>query len=178
MFDTPFQIFDFSFIKIFGVLIAIVFLIYRFQVIKLFFNELGNWRSRKIKREADRLKFTRLPDELDEIINKNNVRFTAGTGTVFHLLKVVNAENVYVVYLSLTGGSIKLVDILSKDFESKTVLPKILIENNSAFNFGFTLADNDKTSVHFKILYEDQFNGKNMKEYILFMAESILEEIK
>lgn len=178
MFDAPFQIFDFSFIKIFGILIAIVFLIYRFQVIKLFFDEFSNWRSGKIKREADRLKFTRLPDELDEIINENNTRYTDITRDKFNLFKLVNKENEYVVYLTLTGDPVKLVDIHSKDFEPKTVLPKNLIKNNSTFSFEFALVNPDKTSVQFKILYEDQFAGKHIKEYILFIAESILEEIK
>ena len=178
MFDVPTNIFDVSFIKIFVALTAVVYLIYRFQVIRLFFDEFGKWRKRENKNEADRLKFSRLSAELDQIINNDNIIYSAKTPPEFHLLKIIKTDTVYSVHLTVTGDIIKMTDIGSKDFKLISLEPIQLMDKSLSFSFRFSLADPEKKVVKFIILYEDQFDGKHTREYILFIREKILEELK
>lgn len=178
MFNLPFEIFDISFVKIFGILIAIVFIIYRYQVLKLFFDESGKWKRREKKYKNDRLQFSRLPDELDEIINGEDNQHLPKTETKFHLLRVVNTNDEYLVYLSLTGNAITIIDINSNEFDLITVEPKDLLKNNSSFYFRFTLANPETKSILFRVIYEDQFTVKHKKNFLLSISDLVLKEIE
>jgi hypothetical protein len=178
MIDVPTNIFDFSFIKLFSVLIAIVYLIYRFQLIKLIFEAFSNRRSGESKNESDRLKFSKLQNELDEIINRDNIRYSPETAAEFHLQEVVSTDNESLVHLSVAGAPITIKNILSKDFDLISLEPKELLNMNQSFYFRFSLVNPDNKTVRFIILYEDRYAVKHTKEYILFIREKFIEELK
>lgn len=177
MFNFPIEIFDISFVKVFAALTAIVYIIFRFQVLQLFFKVFSNRSGRGNKYKSEKLKVSRLPDELDEIIEKGNIPYSPGTEIKFHLTSVTKTNNEYQVYLSLTGSAVRIIDISSSEFDLTALGPKQLAGNNSGFYFRFRLAYPDKKEILFKIVYEDQIAVKYSKKYLLSISENILKEI-
>lgn len=177
MFNVLIEIFDISFVKVFAALTAIVYIIFRFQVLQLFFKVFSNWRSGGNKYKSERLKVSRLPDKLDEIIEKGNIPYSPGTEIKFHLLSVTKTNNEYQVYLSLTGSAVRIIDISSSEFDLTALGPKQLSGNNPSFYFRFKLAFSDIREILFKIVYEDQIAVKYSKKYLLSISKNILKEI-
>ena len=137
----------------------------------------SNRRSGGNKFKSERLKGSRLPDELDEIIKKGNIPYSPGTEIKFDLTTVTKTNNEYQVDLSLTGSAVRIIDISSSEFDLTALGPKQLSGNNSSFYFRFKLAYPDKKEILFKIVYEDQIAVKYSKKYLLSISENILKEI-
>lgn len=134
-----------------------------------------NWSRRRDEYEADKNKYSRLPNELDEIINRN--KNPLHTPVKLDLLKVVNRNNQYFVYFSVTSSVITIIDIISKDFNLIMIEPRKFTQNNSPGFFSFTKINSEGNHVKFEIIYEDQYTVKHSKKYLLSLSENILREL-
>jgi len=173
MFDNPF-----SFVKFFGILIAAVYLIYRFRLIMMMIDGFKKWRIGKDKYEADKLKYTKLQTELDNVLINNDILSINKSEIDIQLLKIVKSTNQFFVYLLVVGGAIAIKSITSKDFNLISIEPKGYITNNSSAYFSFTKVNSENNLFVFEIIFEDELIVNHSKKYSLSVSENILKEIK
>lgn len=172
MFDNPYP-----FLKFFGILIAVVFLIYRFQLFITIIEGFKKWRTGKDKYEADKLEYQKLQTQLDEIVNESEMSQLNKSTIKIDLLKIVNSEEQYSVYFSINGGSVIIKSITSKDIKITEIKPEGYIPNKSSAHFSFTKVNTDKNTIFLEVTFEDQFTVNHTKNYVLSISENMLKEI-
>ncbi len=166
-----------SFISIFLILIGVAFLIYRIQVIAEIIKGFDRWMKRKKNYKADKEKYSKLPSELDEILLKDETSNPAGSDVTIQLVKIDRNDNLYLVYFSVSGGSILIDNIVSDDFNLISIEPKAYIEDNSGGHFVFTIIPPEKNSFEFEMTFEDKFATKYSRKYLLSFSENTLKII-
>jgi len=168
---------SYTFVKFFGILIAVVFLIYRFQLIMTVIDGFKKWRSGKDKFDADKNKYLKMQAELDNIVASGEVAKLNKSAVKFELLKIISSENQHTVYFSVDGGSIFIKAITSKNIEVTDFKPAGYIPPKSSAHFVFPKSNNENNSIFLEITFEDQFTVTHKKNFVLSIQENIFKEI-
>lgn len=171
MFDDFKNIFDNSFVRIFGILIGVVYLFYQFQLWGVLSGGFKNWKKREEEFEAEKIKFSKPPDESDYFPE-------TGLKSEVKLLKIIKSDNRYQVYFSIIGNTIAVKDIISNDIKSISFDPKGTITNDTVARLGFTKIYSENNLIRFKIIFEDKFNAIHSKQYLLSISENNLIEME
>lgn len=168
---------EYTFIKYFGILIAVVYLIYRFQLFITIIDSFKKWRTGKDKFDEDKNKYLKMQAELDNIIASKDIEKLNKSAVKFELLKILSSENKYTVYFSVEGGSIFIKSITSKNIQVTEIKPEGYIPNKSSAHFIFNKLNEDNDSVFLEITFEDQFTVTHKKNYVLSVQENIFKEV-
>ncbi len=169
MFDNFPNIFDNSFVKIFGILIAAAYLIYQFQLWSVFSGGFKSWKKREKEFEDEKIKFSKPPDEADYFPDR-------GLKLEAKLIKIIKTDNRYLVYFSIIGNTIAVRDIISNDITSISFDPKGTITNDTVARFGFNKINPENNFIRFNIIFEDKFKSIHSKKYLLSLSENNLIE--
>ncbi len=173
MFDNPYFL-----LKVIGILAGVAFIIYRFQLFSTIISGYTNWKKDKEKYEIDKLKYSLLTDELNEIKNKEENLNNSFSGVViFHLLKLVDSKDKIVIYFSITGGTVSNIEIKSEDLDSITIEPKAFIANNSGGYINFIKNNSAIDEATFEIHYDDERKTRHSKKYLISFSEKKLKEL-
>ena len=165
------------FISIFLILIGLAFLIYRIQVIVEIIKGFDRWMKRKKKYEADKEKYSKPSTEIDEILLKDDISNSPSIDVTIQLLKIDRNNTQYLVYFSVSGGSILIDKIISNDFNLISIEPRAYLEENSSGHFVFTIIPPEKNSVEFEMIFEDKYTTKYSAKYLLSISENTLKKI-
>ena len=171
MFDNPY-----SFVNLFMILIAIAFLIYRFQLIMTIIDGFKDWISRKDKYDKQKRKSLELQIELDKTIANKEVSKLDNSSVKFELLKIVKSENQIAVYFLVDGGPIYIKSITSKNINITEIQPEGYIPDKSSAHFVFKNLNSENGSIFLEITFEDQFTVTHRKNYVLSVQENIFKE--
>ena len=173
MFDSPY-----SFLKIFGILIGIALFFYYFQAVMTAITGFIDWIKRKEKYEADKLKYSQLPNKSDEIVNKkDNLNQKFPESINFHLLKLVNSKDNGEIHFSITGGAISNIEIGSNDLSPIIIEPKTFIANNSSGHIYFAKNNPMIDKVTFWIHFDDAQMIRHSNIYLVSLSEEKLQEL-
>ncbi|MFZ1517263.1 MAG: hypothetical protein WAU11_00720 [Ignavibacteriaceae bacterium] len=171
MFET------YTFVKYFGILIAVVYLIYRFQLIMTVIDGFKKWRTGKDKFDVDKNKYLKMQAELDNIVASGEVAKLNKSTVKFELLKIISSENQHTIYFSVDGGSIFIKSITSKNIVVSEIKPEGYIPPKSSAHFVFSKSNIENGSIFLEITFEDQFTITHKKNYVLSIQENIFKEI-
>ena len=170
--------FGFSFLQIFAILAGIAFFIYYFQVVMTAITGFINWIKRKEKYEADKLKFSQLPNKSAEIVNnKDNLTQKFPESINFHLLKLVNSKDNGEIHFSITGGAISNIEIGSEDLSPIIIEPKTFIANNSSGHIYFAKNNLMIEKPTFWIHFDDAKMIRHSNIYLISLTEEKLQEL-
>lgn len=173
MFDNPYFL-----IKVIGILAGIAFIIYRFQLFSTIISGFTNWKNDKEKYDIEKLKYSRLTNELNEIKNKKESLNNSFSGVViFHLLKLVDSKDKSVIYFSITGGSVSNIEINSADLDLIIIEPKAFIANNSGGYINFIKKNSVIDEATFELHYDDEKMIRHSKKYLISFTEKKLKEL-
>jgi hypothetical protein len=173
MFDSPY-----SFLKIFGILIGIALFFYYFQAVMTTIAGFFDWIKRKKKYEADKLKYSQLPNKSDEIVNKKgNLTQKIPESVNFHLLKLVNSKDNGEIHFSITGGAISNIEIGSEDLSPIIIDPKTFIANNSSGHIYFAKNNPMIDKITFWVNFDDAQMIRHSNIYLVSLTEEKLQEL-
>ncbi|MFN3693662.1 MAG: hypothetical protein ACK4UV_01540 [Ignavibacterium sp.] len=172
MFDNPY-----SFVNWFMFLIAIAFLIYRFQVIMTIIDGFKDWISRKDKYDKQKRKSLELQTELDKTIANKEISKLDNSAVKLELLKIVKSENQYAVYFLVDGGPIYIKSITSRSVNITEIQPEGYIQDKSSAHFVFKNLNSENDSIFLEITFEDQFTVIHKKNYVLSVQDNTFKEM-
>ena len=170
--------FGFSFLEISAILAGIALAIYRLELLMTVYRGFKDWISRKEKYEADKLKFSQLPNKSNEIVNnKDNLNQKFPESINFHLLKLVNSKDNGEIHFSITGGAISNIEIGSEDSSPIILEPKTFVANNSSGRIYFAKNNPMIDKFTFWIHFDDAQMIRHSNIYLVSLSEEKLQEL-
>ncbi|MBK7103715.1 MAG: hypothetical protein IPH62_00310 [Ignavibacteriae bacterium] len=168
-------------LKILAVLIAIAYIIFRFQVVMEMISGFKKWKQEKrikqnidLKNKVSEYSSRYKLNDVDENIQFMNQTFVKPIK--LELLKIIELPNKYSIYFSNIGGMATNINIHLNDNGNISIEPNSEIANKTS---GFIIITQEKIrdQYKFQIDYTDEHQNRKSIKYLLTISDKTLEEI-